>query len=60
MENKSIIEIFKENLKRFYGAEPTDECNRYGIINHKSWETCVLLYAIGNSNRQLTVELLIT
>jgi hypothetical protein len=33
MGNKSIMEVLKENVKGFCGAEPTDECNRYGIIN---------------------------
>jgi hypothetical protein len=33
MENKSLMEVFKEKLKRFCGAEPTDEYNRRGIVN---------------------------
>lgn len=33
MENKSIMEAFKGNVKRCCGEEPTDEYNRYGIIN---------------------------
>jgi hypothetical protein len=43
MENKSITEVFKENVRKFCGADPTDECNRHDIINPGKPACCSVL-----------------